>query len=106
MPGQRRAPAFPKQLEPVVEQRHGFLDAASVGAAGGEFDREGYTIEFAADLADGVRVGVVQLEATPAGDRALHEQLYRRKAKRLRRGETGIIGRTTQRPQPMNMLTV
>ena len=48
----------PQQFEPVVEQRHGFLDAAGVSAAGGEFDRKRDAIEPAADLADDGRVVV------------------------------------------------
>src|SRR6266436_3455705 len=103
VPRQRRAPPLPEQLEAVVQQRQGFLNPVGIGAAGGEFDRKGYSIQPAADFSDDGRIGIVQFKAAAAGDRALDEELHRREIQRLRRGETGVIGRTPQRGQPMNM---
>src|SRR6266849_209644 len=88
MPRQRRAPTLPEQLEAVIEQRHGFLDAASISPAGGEFNRKGYSIQPAADFANDRCIGVVQLKPAAAGDRALDEELHRGEIERLRRGET------------------
>ena len=106
VPRQGGTPALPQQPEPVVELRHGLLNAVSIGATGGELDRQGYAVELSAELADDRRIGVVQLETPSAGVYALDEKLNRGKIECLRRGKICIGGRATQRRQLMNMLSL
>jgi len=103
VPRQRGAPAFPEQLEPVVEQQQGLVNPVGIGAARGELDRKRYSVKPAADFGNDGRVGVVQFKPPSAGDRALDEQLHGREAECLGRRQAGILGWTSQRQQAMNM---
>ncbi len=106
MPRQGGSPALPQKPEPVIELRHGFLNAISIGATGGEFYRQSNSIEFATDFADNRCIIVTQFEIASAGAYAFDEKLHRRKNEGLRRSKICICGRAIQRRQPMDMLSL
>src|SRR5260370_9083392 len=105
MPGQRRASPVPQQPARTVEERCDPFNSVDTDAPGGEFECKGNSVEFAADLANNRRVGVIQLEPTVRSG-ALNKQLYRRKGQRLSSRQRFIIRREGQWIQSMDLLAL
>src|SRR6266481_4080047 len=106
MPGQRRASSLPQQAAWAIEKRGNPFDSIGANAPGGEFERKGNSVEFAADFANNRRVGVIQLETTSVGSSALNKQLYCRKGECARSRQRFIIRGEGQRIQSVDLLAL
>src|SRR5882757_8244279 len=93
---------MPQQPAWAIEKRRNPFDSIGADAPGGEFERKSNSVEFAADLANNRRVGVIQLEATVGGG-ALNKQLYRRIGERAGSRQRFIIRREGQWIQYMDL---
>src|SRR5882757_5030015 len=96
---------MPQQPAWAIEKRRNPFDSIGADAPGGEFERKSNSVEFAADLANNRRVGVIQLEATVGGG-ALNKQLYRRIGERAGSRQRFIIRREGQWIQSMDLLAL
>src|SRR6267154_1438616 len=105
MPGQRRASPVPQQPARAVEERCDPFNSMDTDAPGGEFECKGNSVEFAADLANNRRVGVIQPETTVRRS-ALDKQLHRRKGQRPGSRQRFIVRGERQWIQSMDLLAL
>src|ERR1700738_4460988 len=105
MPRGRRASPVPQQPAWAIKKRRNPVDSMGADAPGGEFERKGNSVEFAADFANDRRVGIIQLETTAVRSSALNKQLHGRKGERAGSRQRFIIGGEGQRVYSMDLLT-
>ncbi len=94
----------PQQGQALVQQRSGLLQPIGLDASSRQLDGERHTVELSADAHHDGGVGVVQVQASTARHRALHEQPGRGELLKRRRGELRIIRGTSQRIQFVDVL--
>src|ERR1700682_105984 len=97
MPGQRRTSPVPKQPAWAIEKRLDPLDFVGPDTPGGEFEREGNSVESATDFANDRCGGIIQLETTAVRSSALNKQLHGRKGERAGSRQRCIIRGEGQR---------
>ncbi len=102
----RGARPLPEQSEPLIEQSGSLREAISLDASCRQLDRQRHPVELPADARHDRRVGIAEREARSARRRALEKELDRRKGLRGRRGEPGIVRRTSERFQPVDVLAL
>lgn len=106
LPRRRGALALPEQIETLVEQRGGLLEAVSFDTAGGELDRQSHAVELAADPRDDRGLGIVERDLRAAGRGTFEEEL--KCGVGLCRGDrqTGAVGRNRERCQSIDLLAL
>ena len=106
LPRRRGALALPEQIEALVEQCRGLLQAVGLDPAGGEFDRQRHAVELAADPGDDRGIGIVERDLRAAGRGTFEEELKRGIGLRGGRRQPGIVRRNGERRQPVDLLAL
>ena len=87
MTRRRGARTQPQQGQALIEKRRSLLQSVSPNPSSGELNRERHAVEPPADADHDRGFRVVELEASAARRRALHEELRRRERPGDRRRE-------------------